>query len=1072
MRTLKFLAVVVTLAFLPSACLAGVVYVKWDSPGTGSPPTYDGKTWSKAFHTVTAALNASTSGAEMWVAGDSAHPYLECITLKSGVPVYGGFKGTETTRDARDWTTNETVLDGQKLGTVVTATGAGAMTLDGFTIKNGSKTSGYGSGVYCTTGQLAISNCLITSNIRASSGGGVFNASTAVLTNCRIESNYATEGGGVYNYYGTLTMTNCQVENNHASSSGGALYGRVGTITIQNSRIGSNTAPACFFESAAAAQFAGCTFIRNEGSFSSYPQLPGAVCAQGNNLSIASSKFFGNIGYSGGAVCSGTATIQGSKFIGNLGYVGGAINVGSSSVIKNNVFAGNGGALGGTIYAGSSSVITNNTIVAGYGNLTAGGMNGGLVYIWGPGTFANNIVAFNNCGVWPNGSLTIKNNCMFNSVWDYYTGTSPGIGDFRSDPMLICGKYGRIHLLPGSPCVNAGDDSVVLAGDTDIDGQPRSVGQVDIGADEFDGTSWSDQPIVVRVAPTGNDVNDGSSWDKAKKTIQGAVDWLLDAGGEVWVKEGTYGESVTLYPFIYLYGGFRGDETQKSQRDWKAHETIIEPSTNVEAVKALGGNEYSAIDGFTVRKGKGVLCNCAGPDIRNNIITQSSSWAISCNTRSDSRIACNAIYGNAGGVYATARSNPTVTGNVIRDNTQSGVYTGDGFTTVTNNIITGNSFTYDGGGIKLYDGIIADNLIVGNTCSGHGGGISGGGTFVNNTIAGNTATGLGGGIWGGKVVKNNIVVFNSSGICQESSGGTLQYNDVFGNTGYQYLYVTPGTGSISVDPRFVGGDDYHLQAISPCIEAGDNSVVGADWTDMDGHSRIQGLKVDMGAYEFPEPPGKTKARPAGVTLRLGDAMAVTAVFGDEFYVETDDRASGMLISKLGHGMTVGKRANIVGALDVADNGEKELVASEVTENGSGTVLSILAINRNLGGGSFVYDSATGAGQQGITEYRLKDTGGQWERQLVPEEGLNNIGLLITAFGRVTYSDIGYFYMDDGSALDDDSGHIGVKVLGTVPVQEGEDPVGKYVKVTGISSCYKVGDDLRRQVRSREVEIIP
>ena len=88
-------------------------------------------------------------------------------------------------------------------------------------------------------------------------------------------------------------------------------------------------------------------------------------------------------------------------------------------------------------------------------------------------------------------------------------------------------------------------------------------------------------------------------------------------------------------------------------------------------------------------------------------------------------------------------------------------------------------------------------------------------------------------------------------------------------------------------------------------------------------------------------------------------------------------------------------------------------------------------------------------------------------------GLNNIGLLVTATGRVTFADTnaGYFYMDDGSALDDGSMHMGVKALGTVPVQQGQDPVGKYVKVTGISSCYKPGSDMLRLIRAIEVVIM-
>lgn len=99
---------------LPSG--AAVIRVKWDSPVNGP-----GSDWSNAYKTVTAAIAASVSGDEIWVAGDSAHPYAEHITLKAGVGLYGGFSGIETTRAQRNWTTNVTTLDGGGSGTVVTS---------------------------------------------------------------------------------------------------------------------------------------------------------------------------------------------------------------------------------------------------------------------------------------------------------------------------------------------------------------------------------------------------------------------------------------------------------------------------------------------------------------------------------------------------------------------------------------------------------------------------------------------------------------------------------------------------------------------------------------------------------------------------------------------------------------------------------------------------------------------------------------------------------------------------------------------------------------------------------------
>ena len=64
-----------------------------------------------------------------------------------------------------------------------------------------------------------------------------------------------------------------------------------------------------------------------------------------------------------------------------------------------------------------------------------------------------------------------------------------------------------------------------------------------------------------------------------------------------------------------------------------------------------------------------------------------------------------------------------------------------------------------------------------------------------------------------------------------------------------------------LDPRGPDGDpmtfrdnDYRLRADSPCIDAGDNSLLDPPGLDMDGNLRIaagkSSLVVDMGAYEY------------------------------------------------------------------------------------------------------------------------------------------------------------------------------------------------------------------------------
>jgi hypothetical protein len=65
--------------------------------------------------------------------------------------------------------------------------------------------------------------------------------------------------------------------------------------------------------------------------------------------------------------------------------------------------------------------------------------------------------------------------------------------------------------------------------------------------------------------------------------------------------------------------------------------------------------------------------------------------------------------------------------------------------------------------------------------------------------------------------------------------------------------VSWGLGNTDAAPLFVDttNADYHLQAGSPCINAGDNSaVLQSVVEDFDGNPRIMGGIVDMGAYEY------------------------------------------------------------------------------------------------------------------------------------------------------------------------------------------------------------------------------
>jgi hypothetical protein len=89
--------------------------------------------------------------------------------------------------------------------------------------------------------------------------------------------------------------------------------------------------------------------------------------------------------------------------------------------------------------------------------------------------------------------------------------------------------------------------------------------------------------------------------------------------------------------------------------------------------------------------------------------------------------------------------------------------------------------------------------------------------------------------------------YNDLWVCD--SGPAVICDHMSGATDMVALESNSGkdTGSISVDPQFVSTNDCHLQATSPCINAGD-SVAGFLY-DIDGDSR-RNNRPDMGADEW------------------------------------------------------------------------------------------------------------------------------------------------------------------------------------------------------------------------------
>ena len=722
----------------------------------------------------------------------------------------------------------------------------------------------------------------------------------------------------------------------------------------------------------------------------------------------------------------------------------------SSPTITNNVVVWNGD---GVYCDGEASpAITNNTIALNT-------RHGVCCLVASSPTITNNILTFNGTGIYGVASQAVaSNNDVFGNRTDYL-GIDPGVGDVCADPVFACSEFGDFHIQPDSSCRNAGTDAAPGLPSTDMDGQPRAQqGAVDIGADESDGTIWPPSRRIVYVSVEAPPEGDGTSWETAYNTIQAAIDDAANRGGaEIWVARGTYYEQVTLCPFAYLYGGFAGVETMRNERNPHDNVTVIDGGGGY----TVTGASMSKVDGFTITGGYyGIYCDYyASPTISNNIIT-----------------------GTPVGISSCWYSSPTITGNTI-SNGDIGVYCVDGGSPlIMDNTITGV------GNRAVYCMSADSPEVINNRITGSNGGIccgAGSPTVANNTVIGtflgivaeggspiitnNTVVQCGYGIqcYCPAVVTNNISVFNSTGIFAYGAEPQLSHNDVYGNTFADYDGVSPGDGDIQADPMLanMSTGDCHLTAGSPCINAGANDAPGLPPTEMDGDPRILEEVVDIGADEYRPPyeittilAAKLAEDQSFVDIQAG---IVSAAFPDFFYIEADDKSSGVRVSRAGHALEVGLRAHVAGQVKTSPDGERYIDAWQLArECGFGEVAPLGMINRGLGGADFFYSASIGAGQKGVKN----------EPDLYLSD-LNNIGLLITTFGKVTYSTSGYFYIDDGSKCQDNSSYTGVKVLGTVPDPS---PDGKFVKVTGASSCFKAdapSTDLYRQIRATQVVVV-
>lgn len=380
-----------------------IIYVNENATGS----IHNGKSWSTAYLTLQAALQAaaSTNGPDqIWVAEGTYSPGSSAnatFNLPNDVSIFGGFNGTETRLSQRNISKNPTILDGNDItNDIITANGVVAF-LDGLTIEGASNPDGGGAAIVDNNSILGLEQVTLTDN----NSGGNFGASALWADGgvLYIDSSLITNNTGTNNV-SAITVTNSFLNivtnSTFSSNDGGAISDILNNSSYYyNDQFLNNTqnnniplsAGANFGGSALDAQGDGSltilnsVFNGNTSQASAYGPGGGAVLLISNqNTTVDNSSFNGNSAEGNGGAISALFNLA-------------AINpsVENSQVnILNSTFTNNSSEyeFGGALFTQDTSILINNDA---FGNAWGNG-NSANDYTGGAATFLTSNVVVNN----------------------------------------------------------------------------------------------------------------------------------------------------------------------------------------------------------------------------------------------------------------------------------------------------------------------------------------------------------------------------------------------------------------------------------------------------------------------------------------------------------------------------------------------------------------------------------------------------------------------------------------------------------------------------------------------------
>ena len=662
-KALRNLCVLMTICLLPLAAMAQTTYYV-----TADATTGDGSSWNNPM-TLTNALNTARAKDQIWVqAGTYTAPITDGFTLQSGVSLYGGFAGTESSIDDRAIDsdkayrmTHQTILSGD--------------------VNKDDEVDGVNLIFPANTSRANNATHVLTIDLAPTQQSGNNNTEPTIVDGITFKGGHADQayecGGGIYvtgsnNGGGVYIIRRCFFIENYATQ-GGALYVASNVSNTNNNE--------CLIDR--------CGFFNN------------AAGQRGNAVNAGGAIYL--MGAGTVVNCAVFNNENGGIYLANR-----AAKVINSTVTRNTASGIDGG----------DNTPVYNTVIWGNSTLSSDNHRPAFNHCAYPEANPGSGDADGNV------YLAAKNN---EKDGPHFSSPSLKTG-FDTDFQLSDNNRYPLWTwepMEATPLVNTGDNdayNVTNYDNVDLNGDPRIQGNtIDIGAFEYQPVSTS-RIRYVKEQATGR--GDGSDWDNASGDLQRMIDELADNNpqglpGEVWVAAGnyepqsqliqgsSYSASFRMRDGISVYGGFIGGENSKTERE-----------------KKEGGMPWE-FKNQTVLMAAYYVRNESNPSFTGN------KWTLTSDSRHVVWFAPMPDEEGTF-TQPTYLDGVTITGGYAQGGTGledfktdrgAGVYMDGSNTYLTNCVVKENYATGNGGGVYLKDGRVQSTLIYNNNADQNGGAV-------------------------------------------------------------------------------------------------------------------------------------------------------------------------------------------------------------------------------------------------------------------------------------------------------------------------------------------------------------